>query len=205
MLESNGLGYVAAPEHVTPHIGMTARFFGFKTAEEEDSFASRKVDSPSYRNRLIELCSCHTHRSLHLSVARGVLRTWPEKPYGEPKGGTCFIHSQSSTRLLSPFFCAPPPPRLLGRLPSLNTACSYKNASREVLEETRLTATDPVKQFAISFFDNKFTSLIPLKIAYFIDRKDSLDKADFLIISIKVCSIGAVDNSPLAIATSSTT
>lgn len=52
LLESDGLGYISTQEHVTPHIGMTGRFFGFKTADEEASFASRKLDKPSYRNRL---------------------------------------------------------------------------------------------------------------------------------------------------------
>lgn len=55
-----------------------------------------------------------------------------------------------------------------------------------MLEETRLSATDPVKQFAISFFDNKFTSLVPLKVAYFLDRRDSLDAMDFYAITVKV-------------------
>ena len=45
---------------------------------------------------------------------------------------------------------------------------SYGTLSREVLAESVLTANDPFKQFAISFFDNKFKSLIPLKIAYFL-------------------------------------
>lgn len=55
-----------------------------------------------------------------------------------------------------------------------------------MLEESRLAATDPVKQFAISFFDNKFASLIPLKIAYFLDRQDSIGAEDFYVITLKV-------------------
>eukprot|EP00903_Cladosiphon_okamuranus_P008504 g8169.t1 len=113
LFESDGLGYITAQEHVTPHIGMTSRFFGFQTAEEEASFASRKADKPSYRKR-------------------------------------------------------------------------YKSASRDVLEESRLSATDPLRQFAISFFDNKVLSLIPLKAAYFLDRQDALDAMEFYDITIKV-------------------
>lgn len=37
-----------------------------------------------------------------------------------------------------------------------------------MLEETRLTANDTYKQDTVQFFDNKFTSLIPLKIAFFL-------------------------------------
>lgn len=37
-----------------------------------------------------------------------------------------------------------------------------------VLEEARLMATDEFKQASIQFYDNKFSSLIPLKIAYFL-------------------------------------
>lgn len=37
-----------------------------------------------------------------------------------------------------------------------------------MLAESALTAADWRKQFAIAFFDNKFTSLIPLKIAFFL-------------------------------------
>jgi len=43
----------------------------------------------------------------------------------------------------------------------------YGEVAREVLEASKLTATDPIKQFAVSFFDIKTTSLIPLKIVYF--------------------------------------
>eukprot|EP00752_Nemacystus_decipiens_P012197 g10813.t1 len=95
LLESNGLGYISTQEHVTPHIGITARFFGFDTAEEEDAWASREVDQPPYRNR-------------------------------------------------------------------------YDEVAREVLEASKVAADDPTKQFAISFFDNKFNSLVPLKVTYFL-------------------------------------
>ncbi len=50
----------------------------------------------------------------------------------------------------------------------LSLTGSYETVSREVLAETAITANDPYKQFALSFFDNKFNSLIPLKIAYFL-------------------------------------
>lgn len=51
LLESDGLGYITAQEHVTPHIGITARFFGFDTPESEEAWASRKLDRPPYQNR----------------------------------------------------------------------------------------------------------------------------------------------------------
>lgn len=51
LLESDGLGYISTQEHVTPHIGVTARFFGFNTAEEEEAWGSRVLDPPPYRNR----------------------------------------------------------------------------------------------------------------------------------------------------------
>lgn len=56
------------------------------------------------------------------------------------------------------------PPRL--RIIFTTLSCSYKEEARDVLEETKITATDPEKQFAISFFDNKFASLIPLKVVF---------------------------------------
>ena len=48
-MESNGLGYISVQEHVTPHIGITARFFGFNSKEDEEAFASRKLEGPDYR------------------------------------------------------------------------------------------------------------------------------------------------------------
>ena len=69
--------------------------------------------------------------------------------------------------------CSPPCSRLFIflYLPlPLRLSGSYEAVSREVLAESALTANDPFKQFAISFFDNKFNSLIPLKIAYFLRR-----------------------------------
>ena len=50
-MESDGLGYITTQEHVTPHIGVTARFFGFETAEDEEAWASRQLDRPPYRKR----------------------------------------------------------------------------------------------------------------------------------------------------------
>lgn len=46
---------------------------------------------------------------------------------------------------------------------------SYEAQAMDVLEATKDTATDPEKQFAISFFDNKFASLIPLKVVYVLE------------------------------------
>lgn len=51
MMETDGLGYITTQEHVTPHIGITGRFFGFQTPEDETAFASRELDRPSYRKR----------------------------------------------------------------------------------------------------------------------------------------------------------
>ena len=50
-MESDGLGYITTQEHVTPHIGMTARLFGFDSIRDEEAFASRKLDPPDYRNQ----------------------------------------------------------------------------------------------------------------------------------------------------------
>eukprot|EP00904_Undaria_pinnatifida_P002795 jgi/Undpi1/12516/HiC_scaffold_6.g02185.m1 len=50
LMESDGLGYITTQEHVTPHIGMTARLFGFDSIGDEEAFASRKLDPPDYRN-----------------------------------------------------------------------------------------------------------------------------------------------------------
>ncbi|CAM9609976.1 unnamed protein product, partial [Hapterophycus canaliculatus] len=88
LTETDGLGYITAQEHVTPFIGVTARFFGFQSPGDESAFACRELDPPSYKN-------------------------------------------------------------------------SYEAEARDVLEETKVTADDTEKQFAISFFDNKFASLIP--------------------------------------------
>lgn len=51
LLESNGIGYITAQEHVTPHIGVTARWFGFSTPKDEEAWGSRKLDEPPYINR----------------------------------------------------------------------------------------------------------------------------------------------------------
>lgn len=53
-MESNGFGYITTQEHVTPHIGVTARFFGFKEAEDEEAYASRELGKPPYRKRYHE-------------------------------------------------------------------------------------------------------------------------------------------------------
>ena len=57
---------------------------------------------------------------------------------------------------------------VLSASPRLSLSGSYGTVVREVLAESVMTANDPFKQFAISFFDNKFNSLVPLKIAYFL-------------------------------------
>lgn len=62
-------------------------------------------------------------------------------------------------------FLAPRPPRFT-RLPL--RFFSFYESALEVLEESRMMATDELKQAQIQFFDNKFTSLIPLKIAFFL-------------------------------------
>lgn len=44
----------------------------------------------------------------------------------------------------------------------------YEEVAREALNESAITAIDPFKQVAISFFDNKAASLVPLKALYFL-------------------------------------
>jgi len=56
LLESDGYGYITTQEHVTPHIGVTGRFLGFKTAEEEEAWGSRMLSRPSYRHRSDLIC-----------------------------------------------------------------------------------------------------------------------------------------------------
>ena len=51
LMESDGYGYITTQEHVTPHIGVTGRFFGFKTAEDEEAWGSRQLSGPPYRKR----------------------------------------------------------------------------------------------------------------------------------------------------------
>ncbi|CAN0533141.1 unnamed protein product, partial [Scytosiphon promiscuus] len=51
LIESNGLGYLTTQEHVTPHIGVTARFFGFNSKQDEKAFASRELARPEYISR----------------------------------------------------------------------------------------------------------------------------------------------------------
>lgn len=59
-----------------------------------------------------------------------------------------------------------PGSRALALFPRWGYRRSYKSEAYDVLEQTKITATDDAKQFALSFFDNKFASLIPLKILY---------------------------------------
>ncbi|CAM9281589.1 unnamed protein product [Hapterophycus canaliculatus] len=65
---------------------------------------------------------------------------------------------------------------------------SYRRGARAVLEETAITASSPYRQFALSFFDNKFNSLIPLKIAYFLrdTTKDEYTTSDFYQVTLEV-------------------
>lgn len=49
LTESNGLGYIFTQEHVVPHIGATARFYGFNTTADEEAFASRQLSPPNYK------------------------------------------------------------------------------------------------------------------------------------------------------------
>ncbi|CAB1104024.1 CPO-like [Ectocarpus sp. CCAP 1310/34] len=54
LMESNGLGYLNSQVHVTPHIGVTGRFFGFNTSEDEEAWGARTLDRPPYQNRYDE-------------------------------------------------------------------------------------------------------------------------------------------------------
>ncbi|CAM9706452.1 unnamed protein product, partial [Scytosiphon promiscuus] len=65
---------------------------------------------------------------------------------------------------------------------------SYRSGARAVLEQSALTADSPYRQFALSFFDNKFNSLIPLKIAYFLRDTTTAEytTADFYQITLEV-------------------
>eukprot|EP00752_Nemacystus_decipiens_P008074 g7217.t1 len=240
LLESDGLGYITAQEHVTPHIGITGRFFGFETAEEEASFASRRLDKPSYRksykaasrdvleetrltatdpvkqwaisffdNKFSSLIPLKIAYFLdrrdsldamefykitvkaQLAIYNGVLLAWREKIRHDAPRPPSVIKRKLGDELVETYAG---PDEGVGTIkaeewqPFIRTMphSDYKAASRDVLEETRLTATDPVKQWAISFFDNKFSSLIPLKIAYFLDRRDSLDAMEFYKITVKI-------------------
>lgn len=49
LLESDGLGYLSAQNHITPHIGITGRLFGFRSKGDEERFASRELPKPGYR------------------------------------------------------------------------------------------------------------------------------------------------------------
>lgn len=53
--------------------------------------------------------------------------------------------------------------------PILISVHRYDEVAREVLEASKLAVEDPTKQFAISFFDGKSSSLIPLKVTYFLE------------------------------------
>ncbi|CAN0141131.1 unnamed protein product, partial [Discosporangium mesarthrocarpum] len=51
----------------------------------------------------------------------------------------------------------------------------YHSASKEVLQEAAMMATDDEKKVGIEFFDHKFTSLIPLKIEWAKSRQTELE------------------------------
>lgn len=53
------------------------------------------------------------------------------------------------------------------RIPTHHGMRRHDEIAREVLDASKLAADDPAKQFAISFFDNKATSLLPLMTDYF--------------------------------------
>eukprot|EP00752_Nemacystus_decipiens_P017791 g15951.t1 len=112
LLESDGIGYITTQEHVTPHIGVTARFLGFRTCKDEDEWGSRKLNKPPYRRR-------------------------------------------------------------------------HEEVAREVLEASKLAASNTTKEFAISFFDSKISSLTPLLATYFLQRPDTLSVLDFMDIFTK--------------------
>ena len=46
--------------------------------------------------------------------------------------------------------------------------CSYDEVAQDVLDESTITADDPLRQEAVEFFDNKFGSLVPLKVLFFV-------------------------------------
>ncbi|CAM9420198.1 unnamed protein product [Ectocarpus fasciculatus] len=64
----------------------------------------------------------------------------------------------------------------------------YNEVVHDVLNETATTAESPYKQFAISFFDNKFNSLVPLKIAYFLRNTTQAEytATDFYQVTLEV-------------------
>lgn len=123
----------------------------------------RPFSSPERRNSCIEevdKCGCCVHRGFTF-VRRAYNCTRTIRDGTAPFSMVRPTHNPA----LFPFPLFVPLP-----LPphSLSITGSYGNVSREVLAETATTANDPYKQFAISFFDNKFNSLIPLKIAYWL-------------------------------------
>ncbi|CAM9971879.1 unnamed protein product, partial [Ascophyllum nodosum] len=67
-----------------------------------------------------------------------------------------------------------------------NPEYNYRHASVNVLEKTWLTAEDDFMQSAVVFFDNKFGSLVPLKILYFLGVTDTLTALDFYRITVEV-------------------
>ena len=51
LMSTNDLGYITTQEHVTPYIGVTARFYGFNSTADEEAYASRWLEPPSYTYR----------------------------------------------------------------------------------------------------------------------------------------------------------
>lgn len=68
---------------------------------------------------------------------------------------------EHSTGMRPGAFCARCPSRRFGLR-------RHREVAKEVLEASKTAADDAQKQFAISFFDNKFNSLVPLKVTYFL-------------------------------------
>ncbi|CAM9482619.1 unnamed protein product [Ectocarpus fasciculatus] len=64
----------------------------------------------------------------------------------------------------------------------------YYEAVPDVIEASLFTASSPYRQFAVSFFDSKFGSLIPLKIAYFLrdETKKHYTETDFYQVTLEV-------------------
>ena len=47
-------------------------------------------------------------------------------------------------------------------------ALRHDEIAREILEASKVAANDTTKEFAITFFDDKLSSLTPLQITYFL-------------------------------------
>ena len=101
-------------------------------------------------------------RPSRASVLPCLLTTAPSKVLQNKRGGIQDIAADSKTApsLFSSAFCI----YFVYPLP-----CSYLHGANDVIEETKFTAEDEYRQQAISFFDNKFGSIVPLKALYFVE------------------------------------